>query len=132
MRISDWSSDVCSSDLVPVMHAAMHPILAEIEDERNQEGLQKQRQPREPGEFFPVERAPDRLDHHLVADIDIDQLEQRIAESDVKKVRTQLFPAQAPAVVARVHPFERKKTRLETDTDRHARRCLLDPLGRNV
>src|SRR3546814_19124004 len=41
MRISDWSSDVCSSDLGQVFHTVVVEV-AEIRDRRPEEGIRRQ------------------------------------------------------------------------------------------
>src|SRR3546814_7433394 len=43
MRISDWSSDVCSSDLVLEAHSAPRPIVSEVNDGRGIVALEHQR-----------------------------------------------------------------------------------------
>src|SRR3546814_19454077 len=43
MRISDWSSDVCSSDLVLEAHSAPRPIVSEVNDGRGIVALAHQR-----------------------------------------------------------------------------------------
>ena len=117
---------------IPIMHAAMHPILAEVEDEGDQEGLHQQRQAHEPGEFFPVEHALDRFDHDAVADIAVDHAQDGEAEPDIEQVDDQFLPGQAPAVMARIDPFQRQQQRLEANADADRGRCRRDRIGRII
>src|SRR3546814_1367327 len=61
MRISDWSSDVCSSDLVDhlgVVEAAMHQEARQVTAE-NRIGNEQRAEQRQ----FPAHDAPRRLEH---------------------------------------------------------------------
>src|SRR3546814_7129680 len=95
MRISDWSSDVCSSDLVPPLETRLHPGEARLE---GRAGLERPRLVARPGAELAVAAARreigvgdavgDRRDRPLDADLAAQRLP--VKQQRDLRVRSQL------------------------------------------
>ena len=114
---------------VPVVHSAVHPVLAEIEDEDDQESLNEKRQACEPDELVEVQPRLHRLNRSIGADVVVGQPHHCRRHADIEEVGRQFLPRDLPALVARVHEFEDLQKDAEADADADRGGGLRDRIG---
>ena len=117
---------------LPVVHASVHPVLPEVEDERDRQCLYEQGQADKPFKALPVERALDEFHDHILAQIHFHHGDDGHPHADVENVGRKLFPRNIPAIVAWIDPFEDHQEQTEADKDHEPGRGDRDLVGRII